>query len=61
WGGLGIAATIAAGWIMFNQRLSSRGICRCSARIRSLSWQKRANPFVLVIGRLFLQNNSSWL
>lgn len=25
WGGFGIAATIAAGWIMFNQRLSSRG------------------------------------
>ncbi|UVK77262.1 MAG: multidrug/spermidine efflux pump membrane subunit MdtI [Sodalis sp. Fse] len=25
WGGFGIAATIAAGWIMFNQRLSGRG------------------------------------
>lgn len=25
WGGFGIAATIAAGWIMFNQRLSRRG------------------------------------
>ncbi|OZI14972.1 hypothetical protein CE195_04940, partial [Sodalis-like symbiont of Philaenus spumarius] len=24
-------------------------ICRCSARLRSLSRQKRANPFVLVI------------
>lgn len=25
WGGFGIAATIAAGWIIFNQRLNSRG------------------------------------
>ncbi|OIV47158.1 multidrug transporter subunit MdtI [Sodalis sp. TME1] len=25
WGGFGIAATIAAGWIMFNQRLSGCG------------------------------------
>lgn len=25
WGGVGITATIAAGWLIFNQRLSSRG------------------------------------
>ncbi|TCV94333.1 multidrug/spermidine efflux SMR transporter subunit MdtI [Biostraticola tofi] len=25
WGGFGIAATIAAGWIMFNQRINVRG------------------------------------
>lgn len=25
WGGFGIAATMAAGWIMFNQRLNSKG------------------------------------
>ena len=27
WGGFGIAATIAAGWIMFGQRLNIRGWC----------------------------------
>lgn len=25
WGGLGIAATVAAGWILFNQRLNAKG------------------------------------
>ncbi|MCC3264385.1 multidrug/spermidine efflux SMR transporter subunit MdtI, partial [Paenibacillus polymyxa] len=25
WGGVGIAATIAAGWIMFGQRLNAKG------------------------------------
>lgn len=25
WGGFGIAATVAAGWIMFGQRLNTRG------------------------------------
>ncbi|WNN46242.1 MULTISPECIES: multidrug/spermidine efflux SMR transporter subunit MdtI [Winslowiella] len=25
WGGLGIAATVAAGWILFNQRLNKKG------------------------------------
>ena len=25
WGGFGIAATIAAGWIMFGQRLNAKG------------------------------------
>ncbi|WP_016677705.1 SMR family transporter, partial [Yersinia pestis] len=25
WGGFGIAATVAAGWILFNQRLNYKG------------------------------------
>ncbi|RWR03502.1 multidrug transporter [[Pantoea] beijingensis] len=25
WGGFGIAATVAAGWILFNQRLNKKG------------------------------------
>lgn len=25
WGGFGVAATVGAGWILFNQRLNSRG------------------------------------
>ena len=35
WGGFGIAATLAAGWILFGQRLNRKG--RLSARQRSFA------------------------